>query len=212
MNNKKCFFIMPFQPQLNYFYLYLKTYLNEKFNIECERADNKVLTIPLLEKIKDQILTSDVIIADISGRNPNVYYELGIAHSYGKKVILITGDSISDVPSDIRHYEFIKYDLHNNIDFLSKLSNAFQNIFVDHYKILFDKAINFIKQFNHDSTLTFESIDFDSFNLKLLQIEKTQDISIEDSDETLKSILLPIIIKNSTQISIMKKILEWLNC
>jgi hypothetical protein len=67
---------MPFKPELHYFYLYIKKHIEEKHNIECYRGDNNVLTIPILEKIKKDIERSDVVIADCTGRNPNVFYEL----------------------------------------------------------------------------------------------------------------------------------------
>lgn len=93
-----CFVIMPFAPELHYFYLYLKQHIEQKHHLDCERADAQVLTIPLLEKINEYISRADVVIADCSKRNPNVFYELGIAHAHGKKVILVTGDSISEAP------------------------------------------------------------------------------------------------------------------
>ena len=49
------------------------------------------------------------IIADCTGRNPNVFYEMGIAHTIGKRIILITQDE-EDVPFDIRAIRFIKYE------------------------------------------------------------------------------------------------------
>src|SRR5215212_8595936 len=124
----QCFVIMPFTPELHYFYLYLRHHLQTKHNLVCERADSDVLTVPLLDKIKDYISRADIIIADCSGRNPNVFYELGIAHTLNKDVILITHDPVSEAPSDIRHYEFIHYELSNEVTFLQKLDNALENI------------------------------------------------------------------------------------
>jgi len=49
------------------------------------------------------------VIADCTGRNPNVFYEIGLAHASGKPVILITQNS-DDVPFDIRHLRYIQYD------------------------------------------------------------------------------------------------------
>lgn len=103
----QCFVIMPFLAELNYFYLYMKRHIEEKYDIKCLRADEKILTIAILDKINKIISESDIIIADCSGRNANVMYELGIAHAHMKNVILLTKDDISTVPSDIRHYEFI---------------------------------------------------------------------------------------------------------
>src|SRR5437588_1324515 len=133
----KCFVIMPFKPELHYFYLYLKQHIEQTHHIECERGDAQVLTVPLLEKINDYISRADVIIADCSKRNPNVFYELGIAHAHGKEVILITGDLISEAPSDIRHFEFIRYDLDRHVEFLDRLDNALRNVFRDRYEGLF---------------------------------------------------------------------------
>ena len=59
-----CFFIMPFSPELHYFYLYLKQYIEQHHAIRCERADAQVLTKPIINKITDFIRNADVIIAD----------------------------------------------------------------------------------------------------------------------------------------------------
>src|SRR5437016_11986535 len=99
---RKCFVIMPFLEELHYFYLYLQKHIEEKHGLVCKRGDTDVLTVPLLNKVRDYIAEADVLIADCSGRNPNVFYELGMAHSLGKKVILITKDPIEEAPVDIR--------------------------------------------------------------------------------------------------------------
>src|SRR3954452_5622402 len=95
-----CFVIMPFSVELHYFYLFLKRHIEEKHPVKCIRGDADILTVPLLDKIRSYIDTADVLIADCSGRNPNVFYELGMAHALGKKVILITKDAIEDAPTD----------------------------------------------------------------------------------------------------------------
>ena len=61
---------------------------------------------------------SRVVICDCSGRNPNVFYEAGIAHTLGREVILIT-QSGSDIPFDLRHLRYIAY--HNNGEGRTKL-------------------------------------------------------------------------------------------
>ncbi len=78
---------MPFKSELNFFYLFLREHLQNKHGLHVERGDHKILTIPLLEKIKRQIQEADVIVGDITGRNPNVFYELGIADTLSKPVI-----------------------------------------------------------------------------------------------------------------------------
>lgn len=57
------------------------------------------------------ICAADFIIADLTGNNSNVMYELGIAHANNKKVIMITQDSRNDLPFDVHQYRTIKYSL-----------------------------------------------------------------------------------------------------
>jgi nucleoside 2-deoxyribosyltransferase len=108
--------------------------LQNKHGLHVERGDHRILTRPVLEKIRDQILQADVIIADITHRNPNVFYELGLAHAAETLVILITQDHVEDAPTDVRHLEFIEYDLSHHNEFLVKLDNGIHNVFVENYK------------------------------------------------------------------------------
>ena len=62
-----CFVVMPFRPELNYFFLYLKKYLEEKYKIRVERGDSNMLTKELMKKISDQISAASFLIADITG-------------------------------------------------------------------------------------------------------------------------------------------------
>ncbi len=48
------------------------------------------------------------LVADLTGRNPNVMYEVGIAHTVGKPVIMVTQD-IDDVPFDLRALRCVVY-------------------------------------------------------------------------------------------------------
>src|SRR5215208_2752863 len=85
-----CFIITPFKPDLHYFSLYIQQYIERKPGYQCERADSKYLATSVPTKIDDYIQKANVIIADCSGSNANVFYELGKAHAFGKMVILIT--------------------------------------------------------------------------------------------------------------------------
>ena len=55
------------------------------------------------------IKAAKIIIADCTGRNPNVFYEIGLAHAIGKKVVLIT-QSMDDIPFDLRQLRTIVYE------------------------------------------------------------------------------------------------------
>jgi hypothetical protein len=51
---------------------------------------------------------SRVVVCDCTGRNPNVFYEAGIAHTLGREVILIT-QADQNVPFDPRHLRYVRY-------------------------------------------------------------------------------------------------------
>ena len=75
----------------------------------CERVDEQIFRQNLLDRIYDQITKADFIVADMSGRNANVYYEVGYAHALGKPVILLT-QRAKDIPFDLKHYHHIIYE------------------------------------------------------------------------------------------------------
>jgi hypothetical protein len=75
----------------------------------CERVDEQIFQESILQRIYNQIAKADLIVADMSGRNPNVFYEVGYAHALGKRVILLTR-SADDIPFDLKHYPHIVYN------------------------------------------------------------------------------------------------------
>lgn len=74
----------------------------EQTNAYCERVDEQIFQETILDRIYNQIARADLIIADMSGRNPNVFYEVGYAHALNKPTILIT-KSAADIPFDLKH-------------------------------------------------------------------------------------------------------------
>jgi len=107
VDEKLCFVLMPFDEKFNSIYEKIKEVV-EELGLICKRADEIFNTKPVIEDICHSIQKSRILIADITGRNPNVFYELGFAHAKNKKVILITQD-INDVPFDVKHYRCIVY-------------------------------------------------------------------------------------------------------
>jgi AbiJ N-terminal domain 5/CHC2 zinc finger len=76
--------------------------------LECKRADEVWNSSILINDIFELINHSAVVVCDLTGRNENVFYELGVAHAWGKKVIPITQRS-EDVPFDLKHHRFLTY-------------------------------------------------------------------------------------------------------
>ena len=75
-----------------------------------ERLDEQIFTEGMLDRIFNQISKADVVVADMTGRNPNVFYELGLAHALQKPVVLVSSNE-NDVPFDLHHIRVIYYDV-----------------------------------------------------------------------------------------------------
>jgi hypothetical protein len=103
------FVMMPFVEELRPVYDNHIRKVIESENLTCLRADNLFGAEAIINHIWSCIRYSDVVLADCTGRNPNVFYEIGIAHTLGKPVILISQD-IDDVPFDLRHERVIVYE------------------------------------------------------------------------------------------------------
>ena len=88
--------------------------------LRCLRADNIWEEATVMQDIFNLIFRAQVIVVDFTGKNPNVMYETGIAHTLGKHVIPIS-QSIDDVPFDMRHHRVLRYL--RNAEGLSKLSS-----------------------------------------------------------------------------------------
>jgi len=78
-----------------------------KYNII--RADEIEKSGSFIKDILENIYSSYVVIADLTGQNPNVFYELGVRHALRPRTILIA-QKMEDIPSDIRDYRTIIYD------------------------------------------------------------------------------------------------------
>ena len=75
----------------------------------CERVDEQTFHERILDRIYNQIAKADIIIADMTGRNANVFYEVGYAHALGKLTILLT-QNVNDIPFDLKHFPHIVYE------------------------------------------------------------------------------------------------------
>ncbi len=205
-----CFVIMPFTPELHYLYLYLKQHIETKHQLRCERADGEVRTVPVLDKINGFIREADVIIADCSGRNANVFYELGLAHAHTKQVILITKDSVAEAPSDIRHFEFIKYELDMHVAFLGRLDNALHHVLFEAYKPLHQHAVEIFDQFKRETKLLdLKQASRETFLTRVRAAEQTGAIPGKDQGSALIKFLLPKIIGETADHSVMQAIVLW---
>jgi hypothetical protein len=102
------FVLMPFDPKLKPVYDDHIASVVEDLSLEIGRADDFFTNGHIMGEVWAAINQASIIIADCTGRNPNVFYEIGIAHALGKETILIT-QSMEDIPFDLRHLRVIEY-------------------------------------------------------------------------------------------------------
>ncbi|WP_422104717.1 hypothetical protein [Winogradskyella sp.] len=118
-----CFVLMPFTLKWSdRIWKHLQRIMKEN-GFSCNRADN-LYGADVLKDIWKAIRESEIIIADTTSKNPNVFYEIGIAHALGKKVVLIT-QNIDDIPFDFRRFRHIHYE--DNTDGIGILENEIPN-------------------------------------------------------------------------------------
>ena len=108
-----CFVMMPFSDPIGSYYEKIYEPAIEKAGLIPVRADNEIFGTG---KIMDQICTgiheAKVLIAELTTKNPNVYYELGLAHALQKPVVLVSSNE-EDVPFDLKHIRVIYYDVND---------------------------------------------------------------------------------------------------
>ena len=86
---KTCFVLMPFAGESRDWYQVAIRPAVEGAGFRCKRADEILGTGSITEEIFRNIFNADVLLVDLSGKNANVFYELGVAHAIGKPVVLI---------------------------------------------------------------------------------------------------------------------------
>ncbi|MBM3319243.1 MAG: hypothetical protein FJY73_01005 [Candidatus Eisenbacteria bacterium] len=105
-----CFVMMPFGEWFDKYYQQIYVPAIRAAGFEPVRADELFNTGTVVEQIWEQIGKSTVLLADLTGKNANVFYELGLAHAARKPVVFAAGQ-IDDIPFDLRHLRVIVYDV-----------------------------------------------------------------------------------------------------
>jgi hypothetical protein len=132
----KAFVIMPFDKEFDDIYKALINPALEAAGYAVFRADDLLSHNNILRDIVSSIISSQLIVADLTGANPNVFYEVGLAHALKKRVVLLTQD-VSEVPFDLRSYRMVQYDTH-----FARVENA-QNQLIELAKGAIDGTVQF---------------------------------------------------------------------
>lgn len=93
--------MMPFSAEFDKLYASIKQTAKE-IGFRCQRADDIWEDPAIIQDIVSLIDRSSVVICDCTGRNANVFFEMGVAHTLGRDVILLA-QSEADIPFDVSH-------------------------------------------------------------------------------------------------------------
>jgi len=104
------FVLMPFAPEFQPVYDDIIVPAVKAYDMNVVRADNIYSPGIVMRQIWEHINTARFLIADLTGKNPNVFYELGLALALEREVILLAQSS-DDVPFDLRHMRYFHYSL-----------------------------------------------------------------------------------------------------
>jgi len=105
-----CFVIMPFSPTYQTEYEKIIRPAVETVGLACMRADEIYSRPQVTEDIWKSLRSARIVIAELTGRNTNVFYEVGLAHALGKPVIIITRTQ-DDVPFDLKALRYRYYNI-----------------------------------------------------------------------------------------------------
>lgn len=103
------FVAMPFAAPLRPVYDDHILKVTAQLGLTCRRGDDFFSGNNIMDEVWSAIYHAELCIVDCTGRNPNVFYELGIAHAIGRKSIL-NAQALDDIPFDVRHLRIIQYE------------------------------------------------------------------------------------------------------
>lgn len=97
----------PFAPQFETVFVAIKSAASDA-GFRTLRAKDIWLHSAVIQDVFSLIFKARIVVCDFTGKNPNVFYEAGIAHTLGKHVVPIT-QSPADIPFDLQHHRYLHY-------------------------------------------------------------------------------------------------------
>lgn len=108
-SNGTCFVLMPFGEPFDSYYFKIIDPAVRTAGLNPLRGDSLYRPSPIMDDVWTMIQDARVLLVELTGRNSNVFYELGLGHAIGKPAVLIS-ETIEDVPFDLRSLRVILYD------------------------------------------------------------------------------------------------------
>jgi hypothetical protein len=214
VEDRSVFILIPFSSDFEPIYKLIKQILESpEFNLSCYRSDEIYKPGPIIETILRGIASSQFVIADVTGRNPNVFYELGIAHTVKDFCVILT-QNIEDVPFDLRHLHCIIYE--NSVSVADKLKHDLRKAVLAILKE-YDKASKIEMSRQKHYSLVLDNKPINSANLKSIDEPKLEVSHVVIDCELIDAILrlnsgynMPFL-KAKIHLDISNKESRWIN-
>ncbi|ENJ8203597.1 hypothetical protein V4V60_003922 [Vibrio mimicus] len=118
IDSKSVFVLTPYHEKFSETYSVIKETC-QSVGLVAKRGDEEHISGDILAHTLKLMTKARLVIANIDGRNPNVFYELGIAHALNKDVIIISS-SLDDIPVDVKSNRIVLYGKNNSLDSMLK--------------------------------------------------------------------------------------------
>jgi len=124
-----CFVLIPFESPYTEIYETIIKPTVEAEGFRCLKSDDIFSTTSVIEDIWENINKASIVIAEISDNNANVMYELGICHTVGKDVMMITQNP-EKIPFNFRHLRSYPYknDIAGSVELKKNITSMIQHI------------------------------------------------------------------------------------
>ena len=151
-----------------------------RLGYRCVRSN--IRTGAFIKDILMQLNQADVVLADLTDMNPNVFYELGVRHTLRNRTILVS-QTMDDVPSDLRQYGVITYETTPNgvVEYKKNLNNLLRDIRDDP-----DRADNPVSDYLHQKSIVTDPIEAKLIEKKLLALVSECSFNLEVIDNFLE--------------------------
>jgi hypothetical protein len=139
-----CFVVMPFAGPIGSYYQHIYEPAIRKAGLRPIRADADIFgTGKIMDQVWSGIKAAKVLVAELTSRNPNVFYELGLAHALRKPVVLVSSNG-DDVPFDLKHIRVIYYDVNDPFwgeKLIDKVAENIVSAIRNPEEAIFDRAL-----------------------------------------------------------------------
>lgn len=174
----KAFVLMPFTKDFDKVYrVGIKDSL-EEIGWACDRSDERWDTPEVVCTICKSIQEASLIIVDVTGKNTNVFLELGLSFGVEKNILLLT-QNISDLPFDIRTFRVIKYTKENVEELQMHIQKAIRTLKPaapkDERPRVFEENVNHHKSFFENSDKPMMQIFIGSKNSRERWLEPSEE-------------------------------------